>query len=190
MDYEHLSLPGLVLFKPSRHADARGFFAETFRQSFFWRAIGKDITFVQENQSYSKFAGTIRGLHFQAPPRAQAKLVQCVKGALTDVVVDIRKGSPSFGGHLTVGLSEDNGYQLWIPEGFLHGLITRREETVIQYKCTDYFNPDSDATVLWNDKDLNIGWETGDLKPIISKKDELAPTFAALDSPFSYETEA
>jgi len=183
-----LSLSGLILFKPSRFEDKRGYFSESFRLSIFKEAIERDITFVQDNKSYSKSMGTIRGLHYQAPPHPQGKLVQCSRGSITDVAVDIRKGSPSFGRHICVELNERNGHQLWLPEGFLHGFVTREDHTVVQYKCTDYYDSDRDAAILWNDKDLAIDWGLKKLAPIASDKDVLSPTFAEFDSPFFYES--
>jgi len=188
MDYEKLSLPGLVLFKPLRLEDGRGYFAEVFRQSVFNQAVGENMSFVQDNQSYSKCVGTVRGLHYQTPPHVQGKLVQCSQGAITDVAVDVRIGSPSFGRHICVELNAQNGHHLWLPEGFLHGFITREDHTVVQYKCTDYYEPECDAAILWNDEELDIDWGLKANEPIVSDKDIAAQTFTTFSSPFIYES--
>jgi len=182
-----LSLSGLILFKPSRFEDKRGYFSETFRLSIFKEAIGQDITFVQDNESYSQSVGTIRGLHYQTLPHAQGKLVGCSQGSITDVAVDIRKGSPSFGQHICVELNAENGHQLWLPAGFLHGFITREDHAVVQYKCTDYYDLQCNAAIFWEDKTLGIDWNLKGIAPTISDKDLGAPSFAKFVSPFIYE---
>lgn len=187
MIYEKLSIPGLVLFKPKRLDDERGYFEESFRQSIMNEAIDKDIGFVQDNQSFSKKAGTLRGLHFQTPPHAQGKLVRCSQGAITDIALDVRRGSPSFGQYEAAQLSAENGHQLWMPAGFLHGFITRKDNTVVQYKCTDYYTAQCDKVIRWDDPGLAIDWGLGDRSPILSEKDKSAPTFASFISPFTYQ---
>ena len=186
MNYEHLSSAGLVLFKPKRFEDDRGYFSETFRAAKFKEVIGQDIDFVQDNRSYSKSIGTVRGLHYQSPPFGQGKLVSCCQGAITDVAVDVRKGSPSFGQYICAELNEENGHQLWIPEGFLHGFVTREPHTIVQYKCTNYYAPECDGAVLWSDEDLAIDWKiSGD--HIVSDKDANAQSFKEFGTPFTYE---
>jgi dTDP-4-dehydrorhamnose 3,5-epimerase len=148
---------------------------------------GFDLDFVQDNHSVSAQVGTIRGLHFQAPPAAQDKLVRCGRGRLWDVAVDIRKGSPTYGRWIGVELSAENGRQLLIPKGFLHGFVTREPDTEICYKCTDYYAPDCDGAVRWDS--CGIDWElTGD--PVLSDKDAAAPALADFDSPFTWTDDA
>ena len=178
-----LAIPDLKLLSPGRFGDSRGFFSEVYNRRAFV-AAGVEIDFVQDNHSFSRAKGTLRGLHFQAPPHAQAKLVRCGRGALFDVAVDIRKGSPSYGHWVGVELSFENGKQLLIPEGFLHGFVTLTDETEIVYKCSDYYAPQADGAVRWDS--CGIDWPlTGD--PVLSTKDEAALPFAAFDSPFTWE---
>lgn len=146
---------------------------------------GLDLTFVQDNHSLSRQAGTIRGLHFQSPPAAQAKLVRCGRGALFDVAVDIRKGSATFGRWTGAELSHENGQQMLIPQGFLHGFMTLTPETEIIYKCTDYYAPEHEGAVRFDDPAIGIDWPQIAGPPILSDKDLNAPSFASFDSPFS-----
>jgi dTDP-4-dehydrorhamnose 3,5-epimerase len=148
---------------------------------------GFDIDFVQDNHSFSARAGTVRGLHFQSPPHAQAKLVRCGRGRLFDVAVDIRRGSPTFGRWFGVDLSFDNGRQILIPEGFLHGFVTREPDTEITYKCSDYYAPECDGAVRFDDPDLGIDWGLGGMAPVLSDKDAAAPAFANFVSPFEWK---
>ncbi|WP_284542570.1 dTDP-4-dehydrorhamnose 3,5-epimerase, partial [Pleomorphomonas sp. T1.2MG-36] len=157
MQFERSSLDGLFLVVPRRHGDARGYFVETFREDLFTAAVGS-VHFVQDNQSMSAEVGTVRGLHFQLNPRAQGKLVRCLVGAILDVAVDIRRGSPTYGQHVKVELSADNGQQLWVPPGFAHGFCTLEPNTVIAYKVTDYYSPEHDRGLRWNDPALGIDW--------------------------------
>ena len=144
-----------------------------------------DYDFVQDNHSMSLTVGTLRGLHYQRPPHAQAKLVRCGRGRLWDVAVDIRVGSPTYGQWVGVELSFENGRQLMIPAGFLHGFVTLEPETEIVYKCTDYYAPDCDGAVAWNDPELGIDWPTsGD--PVLSDKDAKAPLLSQIDNPFKW----
>ena len=189
MEIEHTPLPGVVLLTPKRFGDDRGFFSESWNAARM-AAAGLDIAFVQDNHSLSKTKGTLRGLHFQSPPHAQAKLVRCGRGALWDVAVDIRKGSPTFGQWFGTELSFENGKQLLIPAGFLHAFVTLEPDTEVIYKCSDYYAPDCDGAVIWNDPDLAIDWpqEAFDAgEPVLSAKDAAAPTMAQFDSPFTYE---
>lgn len=185
MQIEETGLPGVKILTPARHGDARGFFCETWNRRSL-QALGIGIDFVQDNQSLSARAGTLRGLHFQAPPHAQAKLVRCGRGRLFDVAVDIRKGSPGYGRWTGVELSAANGRQLLIPAGFLHGFITREDETEILYKCSDYYAPDCDGAVRWDSCGIDWGFD-GD--PVLSGKDATAPAFGDFDSPFTWEGE-
>lgn len=182
---EHTPLPGVLILTPPRFGDARGFFSESWNRKRM-QAAGIDLDFVQDNHSLSAQVGTVRGLHFQAPPHAQAKLVRCGRGRLFDVAVDIRKGSPSYGKWFGLELSFDNGKQMLIPAGFLHGFATREPDTEIVYKCTDYYAPECDGAVRFDDPGIGIDWGlSGD--PVLSGKDAAAQGFAEFDSPFVYE---
>jgi dTDP-4-dehydrorhamnose 3,5-epimerase len=183
MQIEDTALADVKIITPNRFGDARGFFSESWNK----RALaehGIDLDFVQDNHSLSARAGTIRGLHFQAPPHAQDKLVRCGRGALFDVAVDIRKGSPTYGQWAGVELTAQNGRQLLVPKGFLHGFVTRAPDTEIIYKCTDYYAPDCDGAVRWDSCGIDWGL-TGD--PLLSDKDAAAPALAGFDSPFAWE---
>ncbi|GLQ20531.1 dTDP-4-dehydrorhamnose 3,5-epimerase [Algimonas porphyrae] len=184
MQIDRFDISGPVLFTPRRFVDERGYFAETFRQSVFVDAIGEVVQFVQDNQSLSERKGTIRGLHYQAPPHAQGKLVRCTQGAIIDVAVDIRSGSTTYGQHVRVQLSAGNGAQLWVPPGFLHGFATLTDHCLVQYKCTAYYDADCDGGVAWNDPDLDIDWGLSGTDPAISTKDAAAPAFGAFKTPF------
>jgi len=185
MHIERTDLPGVLIVTPRRFGDARGFFAETWNRRAF-AAAGLDLPdFVQDNHSLSHEAGTLRGLHFQAPPAAQGKLVRCGQGALLDVCVDIRRGSPSYGRWTAVELSAANGRQIWVPPGFLHGFVTRAPDTEIIYKCTEYYAPETEGAVLWSS--LGIDWGLG--APILSDKDAAAVPFDRFDSPFVWQEE-
>jgi len=184
MQIEQTDLPGVLLLVPARFGDHRGFFSENWNRRRMQEA-GIDIDFVQDNHSFSHAKGTLRGLHFQTPPHAQAKLVRCGRGRLFDVAVDIRKGSPTYGHWTGAELSFENGKQLLIPAGFLHGFVTLTEETEILYKCSDYYAPDCDGAVRWDS--CGIDWPlAGD--PVLSAKDEAAPRLDDFDSPFSWQT--
>ena len=173
-----------ILIKPNRHGDHRGFFAETYSRKKYLE-YGIDIEFVQDNHSISKEVGTLRGLHFQAPPHAQAKLVRCGRGALFDVTVDIRRGSPTYGKWESFELTAENGYQLYVPIGFAHGVMTLEQESEIVYKCSDYYAPETEKSISWKDPDIKICWPKLD-KPILSEKDAGAPILEDFESPFIY----
>lgn len=185
MKIEPTALPGVLILTPRRFGDSRGFFSESWSRARM-AAHGIDIDFVQDNHSLSVKAGTVRGLHFQAPPHAQDKLVRCGRGVLFDVVVDVRRGSPAYGQWDGVILSEENGRQLLVPKGFLHGFATRTPHTEVVYKCSDVYAPDCDGAVLWNDPDIGIDWGV-EGAPIISDKDANARSMADFASPFTYE---
>jgi dTDP-4-dehydrorhamnose 3,5-epimerase len=177
------ALPGILLLEPKRFSDARGFFSESWNRKTL-AAHGITTDFVQDNHSMSAQVGTVRGLHFQSPPHAQAKLVRCGRGRLFDVAVDIRHGSPTFGQWVGYELSFENGLQLLIPEGFLHGFVTREPDTEICYKCSDYYAPDCDGVVRWDS--CGIDWGLSGT-PLLSEKDAAAPPLTAFETPFTYE---
>lgn len=176
-------LPGLFLIKPRVFEDHRGHFFESFRDDIL-RQNGVEQNFVQDNQSLSH-AGILRGLHFQKPPHAQGKLVRVIKGAVLDVAVDIRVGSPTYGQFVAIELSEFNFLSMYIPPGFAHGFVTLKDNTIFSYKCTDYYHPEVEGGVLWNSPTLNIPWSVEN--PILSGKDEILPPFSEFVSPFSFE---
>jgi dTDP-4-dehydrorhamnose 3,5-epimerase len=180
-------LPEVLEITPRRFGDHRGFFTETWNRHT-WTAAGIDLDFVQDNHSLSAPVGTLRGLHFQAPPRAQDKLVRVVTGAVLDVAVDIRRGSPRYGRWVAVELSAENGKQLLIPKGFAHGFMTLLPDTQFLYKCTDTYAPETEGAILWNDPYIGINWGRDDV--ILSGKDAEAPAFADFVSPFKYEAPA
>jgi dTDP-4-dehydrorhamnose 3,5-epimerase len=185
MIVEETSLPGVLVLTPRRFGDVRGFFSESYSARVM---AGHGITtdFVQDNHSFSAKVGTLRGLHFQSPPHAQDKLVRCGRGALFDVAVDIRRGSPTFGKWVGVELSFENARQLLVPKGFAHGFVTLTDDTEIVYKCSDYYAPDCEGAIRWDDPDLGIDWGlTG--PPILSDKDANAPLLADLEPPFVFQ---
>ena len=182
METKRFSIYGPVLFQPKRFEDDRGYFSEVFRQDAFIKALGQDIIFVQENQSFSREIGTLRGLHYQAPPHAQGKLVRVLAGEILDVIVDVRQEAPTYGQHLKVKLSADSLQQLWVPPGFLHGFVTRAPNTIVAYKVTDYYAPDCDGSVHWDSLDIDWGLA---VPPTVSEKDATAPDFAGWTSPFT-----
>ena len=172
------------LITPSRHSDKRGFFAETFSRKKY-EELGINFEFVQDNHSLSYSTGTIRGLHFQIPPFSQAKLVRCGKGSIFDVAVDIRLGSPNFGKWEGCELTEKNGHQFYVPIGFAHGFITLEPNSEIIYKCSDYYNPKSERSLLWSDPSIGIEWKI-DGQPILNEKDKTAPLLQNFESPFIF----
>ena len=186
MQIDETTLPGVLILTPRRFGDARGFFAESWnRQTLADHGIALD--FVQDNHSLSERAGTVRGLHFQAPPHAQAKLVRCGRGRLFDVAVDLRRGSPTYGRWTGAELSFDNGRQLLIPAGFAHGFVTREPGTEICYKCSDYYAPETEGALRWNDPRLGIDWGLDPADAILSDKDAAAPFLDDFESPFHYD---
>jgi len=187
MKAEPTRIPDIIRLTPRRFTDARGYFMETFRLTNFQKATGTQFDFLQENQSLSLKRNTIRGLHFQGPPKPQGKLVRCVQGRILDVAVDIRQGSSSYGQSVSIELSSDNDHQLWIPSGFLHGFRTLEDNTIVSYQCTEIYAPDYEGAVLWNDKDLDVDWGI-DSPSSISERDMAAGRFADFKSPFRYES--
>lgn len=174
-------IEGLLIITPKVFKDDRGEFMESFNKQKFDEAVGREVNFVQDNQSVSK-KGVLRGLHFQTPPFAQGKLVRVTKGAVIDIAVDIRKDSPTYGDYVAVELSAQNNEQFWIPEGFAHGFVALEDETTFLYKCTNYYAPQCEGTILWNDPTLNIDW--GIDNPIISEKDAVGQEFSNFVSDF------
>ena len=166
-------IEGLVVLEPRVFGDSRGYFFESFNARTFEEAVG-NVNFVQDNESKSSY-GVVRGLHFQKPPHAQAKLVRVVKGKVMDVAVDLRKGSPTFGKYVALELSEDNHRQVFIPRGFAHGFSVLSDEVVFQYKCDNYYAPESEGAVAWDDPDLAIDWRVPADKVLLSEKDKKHP---------------
>ncbi|MFD1508060.1 dTDP-4-dehydrorhamnose 3,5-epimerase [Lacimonas salitolerans] len=186
MQIEQTALPGVVLITPPRFGDHRGFFSESYNRAKL-ADQGIDLDFVQDNHSLSSTVGTVRGLHFQAPPHAQDKLVRCGRGALFDVAVDIRRGSPTYGQWVGYELSFQNGRQLLVPAGFAHGFMTLMPETEIIYKCSDYYAPETEGALRWDDAEIGIDWPLAGIEAVISDKDAAAPGIAGFDSPFAWE---
>ncbi|MDR1181127.1 MAG: dTDP-4-dehydrorhamnose 3,5-epimerase [Bacteroidales bacterium] len=180
MNIQKTPIEGLLILTPSIFTDDRGLFFESYNKQLF-SSLGLEATFVQDNQSVSH-KGVIRGLHLQAPPFAQGKLVRVVVGSVLDVAVDLRKTSPTFGKHFALKLDTKNNSFFWIPEGFAHGFIALENNTVFQYKVTNYYNKDSEMSIRWNDPLLNISW--GIESPIVSEKDKQSPLFEDFVSPF------
>lgn len=183
MQIDSTPLPGCKILTPRRFGDARGWFSETWSAATM-AAVGLDLAWVQDNHSYSAAKGTLRGLHGQRPPRAQDKLVRCTQGAILDVAVDFRTGSPTYARWFAVELSADNGRQHFLPKGFLHGFLTLTDAAEVQYKCSDFYSPEHDCTLRWNDPDIGIDW--GAVVPILSDKDASAPLLANVTSPFRW----
>jgi dTDP-4-dehydrorhamnose 3,5-epimerase len=183
---ENTSLTDVMLIRPPRFGDDRGWFSESYNAA---KLAGQGITtvFVQDNHSMSAAPGTLRGLHYQRPPHAQAKLVRCSRGVILDVAVDIRRGSPHYGQWVAVELSAENGRQLLIPQGFAHGFVTRSGDCEVQYKSSDIYAPECDGAIRWDDPDLGIDWGLS-TPPHLSAKDRAAPLFATFQSPFTWGT--
>lgn len=183
--FEKLGIPEVILVKPTRFGDERGYFVETYRENLFAEA-GISGPFVQDNHSLSAEPGVIRGLHFQIQPSPQAKLVRCTHGRILDVAVDLRRGSPTFGQYASAELSDENGHQLFIPVGFAHGLCTLEPDCEVQYKVTGYYDPEADKGVAWNDPEIGIEWPLGGGDPVLSNKDRAQPALSELPNYFPY----
>lgn len=183
MQVTQTALDGVLILTPKRFGDDRGFFSEVWNRQTMADA-GLNFDFVQDNHSLSADVGTVRGLHFQSPPRAQDKLVRCAAGSVLDVAVDIRRSSPTYGRHVAVELSAQNGQQLLVPKGFLHGFVTLEPATEVLYKCTDLYAPDCDGSVFFASPDLGIDWGVDAASAILSGKDADAIAFADFVSPF------
>ncbi|WP_284163838.1 dTDP-4-dehydrorhamnose 3,5-epimerase [Frigidibacter sp. SD6-1] len=189
MQIEETPLSGCLVLTPRRFGDARGWFSEVWNKQTL-AANGIHYDFVQDNHSSSSEVGTVRGLHFQSPPHAQTKLVRCGRGRVFDVAVDIRVGSPSFGKWFGTELSAENGRQLLIPAGFLHGFVTREPDSELLYKCSDVYAPDCDGAIRFDDPDIGIDWGIDPASAILSDKDRAAPFLKDFKSPFTYEAQA
>ena len=184
MEVIKTALDGVVVIEPRLFEDARGYFFESFSQREFDEKVGK-IVFVQDNESKSSY-GVMRGLHFQRPPFTQSKLVRCVKGAVLDVAVDIRQGSPTYGQHVAVELTEENHRQIFIPKGFAHGFAVLSETAVFQYKCDEFYHPEADGGISILDDSLRIYWKIPMDQAILSEKDTKHPLLKDFESPFNY----
>lgn len=180
MQVETIFIDGPLVITPKVFKDPRGYFMESYNKQSYSN-IGIDLDYVQDNQSLSE-KGILRGLHFQAPPFDQGKLVRVIKGAVLDVIVDIRKNSPTYGKHYAIELTEDNFKTFWVPSGFAHGFTTLADQTIFSYKCTNYYNQASEGGLMWNDPDLGIDW--GIQNPILSDKDTKNSLFKDFVSPF------
>lgn len=183
MEVIKTAIDGVVIIEPKVFKDARGYFFESYSQREFEEKVRK-INFVQDNESMSSY-GVMRGLHFQCPPFTQSKLVRCVKGAVLDVAVDIRKGSPTYGQHVAVELTEENHRQFFVPRGFAHGFAVLSDIAVFQYKCDNFYAPDADGGISIKDESLGIDWKIPTDKVLLSDKDTLHPCLKDFDSPFS-----
>lgn len=186
IEIEQTKLPGVLVLTPKRFGDERGFFCESWNKARM-AEHGIALEFVQDNHSLSQQVGTVRGLHYQTPPHAQAKLVRCGRGALLDVAVDIRKGSPTYAQWVAVELSAENGKQLLVPEGFAHGFATLRPDTEIIYKCTDYYAPDCDRAIAFDDPEIGVDWGLTRDTAVLSEKDAEAVKLSEADTPFTWE---
>jgi dTDP-4-dehydrorhamnose 3,5-epimerase len=180
MEFISTNIEGLIIIKPRVFNDERGYFYESYNKNIF-KKNGLELDFIQDNQSLSH-SGVLRGLHFQAPPFQQGKLVRVIQGSVIDVAVDIRTNSPTYGQYHSIMLSGDNKTQFWIPPGFAHGFVTLEDNTIFSYKCTGPYSKESEGAILWNDPSLNIAWEIE--KPLVSEKDQEAQLFEHFTSPY------
>ena len=180
MDVVSLDIEAVKLVRPRRHVDARGYFVETWQRKRFAES-GVDVDFVQDNASFSRLRGTIRGLHFQRSPAAQAKLVRVVRGAVLDVAVDLRGGSPTFGRSVSATLTAEGGEQLFVPVGFAHGFCTLEPDTEVAYKVSAFYSPENDGGIIWNDPEVGIDWPLQGREPVLSDKDARLPRLSEID---------
>ena len=175
MQFTRLSIPDVILCEPQVFGDDRGYFSETFRQDKLEEFLGYKISFCQDNESKSSF-GVLRGLHYQLAPHAQTKLVRVIQGAVLDVAVDIRKGSPTFGQHVAVELTAKNKNQLLVPRGFAHGFVVLSDTAIFSYKCDNFYHKESEAGILYKDEELHIDWQLKESELVISEKDLILPS--------------
>lgn len=184
MEVIKTDIEGVLIIEPKIFGDSRGYFYESYSQRNFEEKVGK-VNFVQDNQSFSHY-GVLRGLHFQKPPFTQSKLVRVIQGKVVDVAVDIRKGSPTYGKHVTVQLTGENHRQFFIPKGFAHGFVVLSETALFQYKCDEFYHPEAEGAIMWNDPDLAIEWPVKAEDIELSEKDKHHPCLKDFESPFAY----
>lgn len=185
MEVIKTEIEGVFIIEPKVFGDDRGYFFESYSAREFKEKTGLDITFVQDNESKSRY-GVLRGLHFQLPPYTQSKLVRCVKGAVLDVAVDIRKGSPTYGKYAMCELTEENHRQFFVPKGMAHGFCVLSEEAVFQYKCDEFYHPEAEGAIVWNDPEIGIEWPVKAEDVLLSEKDKHHPQLKFFESPFVY----
>jgi dTDP-4-dehydrorhamnose 3,5-epimerase len=185
MDVIKTEIEGVFIIEPKVFGDARGYFFESYSAREFKEKTGLDITFVQDNESKSRY-GVLRGLHFQLPPYTQSKLVRCVKGKVLDVSVDIRKGSPTYGKYAMCELTEENHRQFFVPKGMAHGFVVLSDEAVFQYKCDEFYHPEAEGAIAWNDPEIGIEWPVKAEDVLLSEKDKYHPLLKDFESPFEY----
>jgi dTDP-4-dehydrorhamnose 3,5-epimerase len=185
MKIERLNIEDIFLIVPTKHRDQRGYFSETYRLAFL-ESEGVRAEFIQDNHVYSSERGVLRGLHFQIAPLAQGKLIRCIRGSILDVAVDIREGSPTFGQHVAVELSAANWKQVWVPPGFAHGYLTLEADCEVIYKVTNYYSPDCERGVAWDDPSLDIDWRFPSTDLILADKDRRYPRLADIEPLFQY----
>ena len=185
MEVIKTEIEGVFIIEPKVFGDDRGYFFESYSAREFKEKTGLDITFVQDNESKSRY-GVLRGLHFQLPPYTQSKLVRCVKGAVLDVAVDIRKGSPTYGKYAMCELTEENHRQFFVPKGMAHGFCVLSEEAVFQYKCDEFYHPEAEGASVWNDPEIGIEWPVKAEDVLLSEKDKHHPQLKFFESPFVY----
>lgn len=178
-------IEGVLIIEPRVFGDNRGYFFESFNAKEFTEKTGLDITFVQDNESCSRY-GVLRGLHFQLPPYTQSKLVRVVKGKVMDVVVDIRIGSPTYGKYEMCELTEENHRQFFVPKGMAHGFVVLSETAIFQYKCDDFYHPEAEGAIAWNDPDIAINWPIPTADMVLSEKDKHHPFLKDFESPFNF----
>lgn len=185
MEVIKTAIEGVLIIEPKIWGDDRGYFFESYSARDFAAKTGLDITFVQDNESMSRY-GVLRGLHFQYPPYTQSKLVRVINGRVLDVAVDIRKGSPTYGQYVSCELTADNHRQFFVPKGMAHGFVVLSEEAVFQYKCDEFYHPESEGAIAWDDKELGIQWLIPAADVVLSEKDKHHPLLKDFDSPFTF----
>jgi dTDP-4-dehydrorhamnose 3,5-epimerase len=185
MEVIKTAIDGVLIIEPKIWGDDRGYFFESYSARDFATKTGLDITFVQDNESKSRY-GVLRGLHFQYPPYTQSKLVRVINGRVLDVAVDIRKGSPTYGQYVSCELTAENHRQFFVPKGMAHGFVVLSEEAVFQYKCDEFYHPEAEGAIAWDDKELNIQWPIPATDVVLSEKDKHHPLLKDFDSPFIY----
>lgn len=185
MEVIKTEIEGVFIIKPKVFGDARGYFFESYSAREFKEKTGLDIVFVQDNESKSRY-GVLRGLHFQLPPYTQSKLVRCVKGKVLDVAVDIRKGSPTYGKWVSCELTEENHRQFFVPKGMAHGFCVLSEEAVFQYKCDEFYHPEAEGAIAWDDPEIGIEWPVKEEEVLLSEKDKHHPCLKVFETPFVF----